>query len=394
MSDVKKTISELSVLAKGSETNDDLILVLHKNGNAFESMAMALSAVGSGGSGGSVGHTVTIGNSLNSLDTEYSPNTNLYLIKTDGTIQQLVLQTSLRGQTYSDVVAIGVFGGSIGNMITYTVQNGGTTLTCGLMTPGAFFYNAGSDAGGTLPPGVTLAYTSETQGSYLDGGHFIGAPWGIIMIPSDITVIGQYGCGSCLLAGTKILMADSTEKFIEDIRYDDRLATWNFDDGCMSQAKPVWIKKEQILDHYWRNTFKSGRIIDTTGTVAGHRFFNLDTNMFEYNTKCVGYRIKTVDGEDVLDKAEFVEGKCKFYNIITEHDGNCFANGILAGYRYCNLYPIDGMKYVKDNRSFRDIQCYPGISKQIFDGCRLAEVQDDPNNVIKYILETKEAVKL
>ena len=91
MSDAKKTISELSVLAKGSETNDDLIWVSHKNGNAFESMAMALSAVGSGGggggglwAGGNLTFNLTIWNS-------YPENAAgfLLLVKSDGSTQRV-----------------------------------------------------------------------------------------------------------------------------------------------------------------------------------------------------------------------------------------------------------------------------------------------------------------
>ena len=47
----------------------------------------------------------------------------------------------------------------------------------------------------------------------------------------------------CLLAGTLISLADGTQKKIEDIAFDDELLVWDFDNGCLTTSKPLWIKK-------------------------------------------------------------------------------------------------------------------------------------------------------
>lgn len=47
----------------------------------------------------------------------------------------------------------------------------------------------------------------------------------------------------CLLKGTKITLADRSEKNIEDLTYDDELLVWNFDEGKLDKAKTAWLKK-------------------------------------------------------------------------------------------------------------------------------------------------------
>ena len=50
------------------------------------------------------------------------------------------------------------------------------------------------------------------------------------------------------------------------------------------------------------------------------------------------------------------------YNIITKQHLNCFANGILTSCRLNNMYPIENMKFVKDNRKLLRLE-----DKEVFD---------------------------
>lgn len=79
----------------------------------------------------------------------------------------------------------------------------------------------------------------------------------------------------------------------------------------------------------------------------------MEKNKFLYNTECKGHLCYTVDGPDILLDCEYVEEECEFYNIYTDYHMNLFANGILTGFRYNNLYPIKDMKFIKDNRPLR-----------------------------------------
>lgn len=61
-----------------------------------------------------------------------------------------------------------------------------------------------------------------------------------------------------------------------------------------------------------------------------------------------------------------------FYNIITYKHINIFANGILTSNSLNNIYPINNMKFIKDNRELRSIEEFD-VSDYVFEGLRLAE---------------------
>lgn len=100
----------------------------------------------------------------------------------------------------------------------------------------------------------------------------------------------------------------------------------------------------------------------------------------------------TKDGSDRLLEAKYVEGECEFYNIYTNYHMNLFANGILTGFRYNNLYPIKDMKFVKDRRVQRSREEFKSIPDSWFYGMRCAEQTDSVENIISYAL-SREMIK-
>ena len=192
----------------------------------------------------------------------------------------------------------------------------------------------------------------------------------------------------CFLKGTLITLADNSKKPVEDITFDDELLVWDFDNGCLTKAKPIWIKKRQTTDYWFLNKYKSGNILKTTGkseTGWGHRTFDLNKNKFIYTTESVSDNIFTLDGIDTHMSCERIEEPCEYYNIITEKHFNLFANRILTSCSLNNLYPIQGMKYVKDNRALRSISDYDNMPQFWFDGLRLAENNTDIGKLNKYV---------
>ena len=59
---------------------------------------------------------------------------------------------------------------------------------------------------------------------------------------------------------------------------------------------------------------------------------------------------------------------------------NLFANGILTSLRLNNLYKIENMKFVKDNRKLLAREEYANIPDKLFYGLRLAEQPKEINN--------------
>ena len=179
----------------------------------------------------------------------------------------------------------------------------------------------------------------------------------------------------CFLKGPKITLADGTTKNVEDITYADKLRCWNFDEGKLDSANIVWMCKPNKTTYCFKNIFKSGRSIWTSGNSEyGHRFFSLDANQFLCNTKEVGHKIMMEDGTvDTLLAVVPMSKDLEYYNIITEQHFNCYANGYLASCRLNNLYKISDMKFVKDNTVKHDRSEFTGIAEDLIVGLRLLE---------------------
>ena len=141
----------------------------------------------------------------------------------------------------------------------------------------------------------------------------------------------------CFVENT-LISTKSGDKPVQDITYDDDILVWNFDEGKLDYAKPIFIKQEQTSDSYWRVTDEDGKTVNLVGSNGkSHRLYNKRTHLFEYP-------------QDIPEcKCEEIHEHVKYYNIITTYHFNCYANGILTSNRYSNmLYPItDEMKYDK-----------------------------------------------
>ena len=135
-----------------------------------------------------------------------------------------------------------------------------------------------------------------------------------------------------------LISTKNGNKFVQDITYDDDILVWNFDEGKLDYAKPIFIKQEQTSDSYWHVTDEDGKTVNLVGSNGkSHRLYNKRTHLFEYP-------------QDIPEcKCEEIHESVKYYNIITAYHFNCYANGILTSNRYSNmLYPItDEMKYDK-----------------------------------------------
>lgn len=187
----------------------------------------------------------------------------------------------------------------------------------------------------------------------------------------------------CLWVETEIWCWDDKKKRrykkkLKDLTYDDDILVWDFDRGCFTTAKALFITRPQMAKAYTITTFSDGTVLKTIGADRSkrHRLFNVDTGRFEYigtNMK-IGTRTFNSKGEIVtITDMQFVDEKIEYMNVITEYHFNVFANGILTSNRLSNMYEIKDMKYVKDNRPMVDATSYPEIEEKYFNGLRLAE---------------------
>ena len=210
----------------------------------------------------------------------------------------------------------------------------------------------------------------------------------------DIDTFSLQSAAACFLKDTPILLADNTTKMVQDINYNDDLLVWNFDEGKYDSAKPLWIKKEQTSTYYYKCTLENGTIIKLVGSNGKcHRLFSCEDNAFISATDMVGKTTYTKgSGYQKVISYELINEECEYYNIITNYHMNLFANDILTSCRYNNIYPIEDMKFVKDDRlnrapkwklyeQFRGHAC---LGRYV-EGLRLYEQLDIPlEETIKY----------
>jgi hypothetical protein len=191
----------------------------------------------------------------------------------------------------------------------------------------------------------------------------------------------------CLAEGTLITLADGSTKTIEAISMSDLIKVWDFDNGAVASATPLWIKRRESTIQYNAIEFSDGTILKTIGQ---HRIFNKQAKSFTYpmtdDTPVGTITVKSDGTEITLVSKKVVYEKVNYYNVITSGGYlNCYAEGILTSCRYSNMYPITNMQYNKDGRALRDRNEFVGISDRWIDGLRLPEQTIDIKHIHKYV---------
>lgn len=189
----------------------------------------------------------------------------------------------------------------------------------------------------------------------------------------------------CFVENT-LISTKSGDKFVQDISYNDDILVWNFDEGKLDYAKPIFIKQEQSSDSYWHVTDEDGKTVNLVGSDGkSHRLYNKRTHLFEYP-------------QDIPEcKCEEIHESVKYYNIVTAYHFNCYANGILTSKRYSNmLYPItDEMKYnktIKHTNTCKREQ-FDFLTNDEFEKLRLSEMEysDEMRDEVRRFFALKKA---
>lgn len=204
-----------------------------------------------------------------------------------------------------------------------------------------------------------------------DSGKFLGDSF------------STYGDYLCIIKGTLISLENKEKKKIEDITYDDNLLVWNFDEGKYDVAKPIWIKKTQKTNWYYKLTFSDGNTLCVTGTYPeAHSLFSYEDGEFIHSNKLVGKKVYTLNGIQTLISCEEIHKDVEFYNIITNYHMNLFANDVLASTSLNNIYPISNMKFIKEEQNLSNVD-YGFLDEKWIVGFRLKE---QPKDVTEYCL--------
>ena len=333
--------------------------------------------------------TITIGGGV-------SIGGNISITNEQATIPQLDITGHIFGQPYasitfditsdggSPIIEAGVIWGLPGQT-TYAISVDSCVTTS--TTAERKAVRSGDNCGNPILTGITGVQTvgfnaSEFLYESINAVAYAINSVGISYSPTVLTWVPTI----CLAEGTLITLADESTKPIENILMSDLIKVWDFDTGRFTSAKPLWIKQQETTTHYNLLTFSDG---STLKTIEQHRIFNKEAGAFTYpmtDDTPIGTTTVNVLGNEVT-----LVGKCimidtvNYYNVITEHHLNLYADGILTSMRYNNIYPISDMKFVKDNRQLRNHNEFNDVDQRWIDGLRLTEQTIALANIKQYI---------
>jgi hypothetical protein len=211
---------------------------------------------------------------------------------------------------------------------------------------------------------------------------------GYVVTPcgTEFSEPGNGVTGYCLAAGTLVTLHDGSHKRIEDVTYQDRLRVWDFDRGEFTSAPPVWIMQRGFTHSFNELEFSDGSVLRT---IVQHRIFNQEAGRFTYpmsDETPLGTTTFNQQGEKIrLVARRVVREPVAYYNVITHHHLNLFANSILTSCRLSNLYAIENMRYVRDERRLHSRAELADIPERFFSGLRLAEQPMKPDEIRWYV---------
>ena len=311
--------------------------------------------------------------------------------------------TNKAGTSYGDEISIDMTGVGIPTLTTDSYDayyNNSADISCTVTSDGGSpILSRGVVWNTTGSPTVLDNMTDDVDaivGSYTD--NIIGLGSSTVYVKAYAHNANGVGYGNelsfmplmCLIEGTKIALVNGESKNIEDITYNDILTVWNFDEGKFDEARPLWIKMEELSHNYHLLIFSDGTELRT----LGHRIFNKEHGKFTStmtDETPIGTTTFNMHGEEItLVSKETINESAKYYNIITDTHINLFANCILTSCRLNNIYPISDMKFVKESRLLRSKKEYAvslgyNAVVQYHDGLRLGEQEIPIKELTDYI---------
>ncbi len=215
----------------------------------------------------------------------------------------------------------------------------------------------------------------------------------ITITTTDGSRVLYTGSIPCFTSNTEIWCWDEKKKRIykkkiKDVTYDDILLVWNFDEGKLDYANPLWIKRSDKMGSLHRLKFSDGSILEVLGNA--HYIYSVTKQRFvnacDERDLRLGDEVFTAEGKSIsLVSREEIKELFDSYSILSNRHINIFTNGILTSTNHNNLYEIRDMKFVKDDRPLRDISEYEGVDEEFFNGLRLSEQTDEAGDIANFV---------
>lgn len=237
---------------------------------------------------------------------------------------------------------------------------------------------------------LTDVTTNETRELNTNDYTYSNGTITINNVAGNITITAQgIRDGTCLVEGTKVLLANGQYKNIEDIDYNDLVLVWNHDKGSKGYEYPAWIEKSNTADMYTQISFSDGSILKVVGehsifSPTLNKYVTVNTDEFKVGIEVIKYNYNDNKIYKVtVTKIEEVIEKVNYYHIITTRYFNMFTNDILTTYEiYNNISNFPGfdnnLKWVRSdeiNSSLYTKDDFPNVSNYIYNTFRLEQTR-------------------
>ena len=183
-------------------------------------------------------------------------------------------------------------------------------------------------------------------------------------------VVENYYC----FADNSMVSTDQGLVAMKDLTLDHNVKCWDFDNGCITYAKPLFIQTHGKVSRSFEAVFDDGTICKYS---KPHRCYCIDTRLFESLSyaRNIGKSFYFEDGSiKKLVEWRVIDEPTTVYTMLTDHYMTSFVDGILAGSNMVMIYFIDkDMKYYKKPERKGNRPNNFGIPDKIFRGLRLYE---------------------
>lgn len=219
----------------------------------------------------------------------------------------------------------------------------------------------------------------DTNNEYELGGSLSYSGGSIYQVTSpEFTVPGLNfiieNYESYCFADNSMVSTDRGLVDMKDLTLDHNVKCWDFDNGCITYAKPLFIQTHGKVSRSFEAVFDDGTICKYS---KPHRCYCVDTRLFESLSyaRNIGKSFYFEDGSiKKLVEWRVVDEPTTVYTMLTDHYMTSFVDGILAGSNMVMIYFIDkDMKYYKKPERKGNRPNNFGIPDKIFRGLRLYE---------------------
>jgi RHS repeat-associated protein len=232
---------------------------------------------------------------------------------------------------YTYVNAIGNIGSKEGITYTYSKVNAGPHAVTSLSDGTTLTYDFNGNISSMVKTGSNQAYTYDLENRLIDvkkngitlGQYFYDGDGGRTAKISYTT--GKAGNNTCFLAGTKIIMSDGTQKYIEDIKQGDFVASYDEKKLTKVSAKVTAMFDGESTKEY---LLINGMLKVT----SNHRFYSQGEWKEIGNMKEGDVLLDEKFNEVKIGKIEKIESQnsIQVYNLEVEGEHNYYANGLLV----------------------------------------------------------------